>query len=397
MGILERELTKEELEPYFPQEADHKNPSLNDLVLALINQQFYSKNGDPMIIENHSSLPKTQLVYIPGFNLPIGIINAKKRIKSTGATTYENNANNNEQFLNKLIPDSHPNRKGVIIRDRDFDHTWGIFLNKYPVAFLDSIIVQHKNSENDISPFEYPPQEIKGCIGDTIRLSRGIWDFDVFYNNRKSGASILDMHLQLSFKNQYPGQRYINDVINGKKSDSMKLENIIHSKSFDIYNLSHYLIPATIITTKDPVAAESVLTQSLEILRDVDEMCISNKNQNLPEYLNNCPFKSGHDLNEDPEARANLVFSYKKEKDLYVIIIFPKVTNRPSCYFCEDENKMILGPSVKEALCLLVVPRYEDYKKLLDKPERIIKIYKETSATPEIMQKFHDKLRNTNL
>jgi hypothetical protein len=97
----------------------------------------------------------------------------------------------------------------------------------------------------------------------------------------------------------------------------------------------------------------------------------------LHKVLNRLP--TSPDTQDEP--MVNLVLSL--EADEYLGIIFPRKAHRPSCYYREAPDGILVSPGAVDMGGLVILPRKEDYEKM-DK-ERLLEIFAEVCQGREIL------------
>lgn len=74
------------------------------------------------------------------------------------------------------------------------------------------------------------------------------------------------------------------------------------------------------------------------------------------------------------KAMRNIFMLVKKEGFLEVLL-FPRISHRPSCYFLTGENQMLVSPGAVDMAGVIILPREEDFDKITK--EDVVKIYSE--------------------
>lgn len=95
----------------------------------------------------------------------------------------------------------------------------------------------------------------------------------------------------------------------------------------------------------------------------------------------------------ETEPRMNLMLKYIQETAKYLLVIFPKVFNRPAAYFKTGTEQLIVGMAIKESLGNLITVREADYEHLKTDPSLITKIYSDTSIPPEMIEELNKSLK----
>ncbi|MCG6188967.1 DUF4922 domain-containing protein [Maribellus maritimus] len=252
-----------------------------------------------------------------------------ERIRSSAAETDAKSIAGRTCFL--CLKNLQQKQKGIL-----FQNKYLILTNPYP------IFPKHLT----ISNREHIPQQILSHLSDMLQLSKNLPDFTVFYNGPKCGASAPDhFHFQSGSTNV------------------MRVE-----KEFDELEKNHSQI---LLQTNDIkiVAIENYLRRFIAIVASKKEL-LEEKFKQIFDLL---------DIKNGEEPMMNVLCNYTKNQ--WRVIIFPREKQRPSHFFRDDEQKIVVGPASVEMGGILVLPREEDFKKITKK--EIEEIYSEVSISKE--------------
>lgn len=165
-------------------------------------------------------------------------------------------------------------------------------------------------------------QCIKGRILDMCKLSVLCQGYTVFYNGARCGASAPDhMHMQAVPNNLL--QRPKDDLLEIVIDDSgihMEIEKTIRHGIF--------------ITSKSAQEIETLLEATIA---------------SLPPH-------------EQEEPLFNLLMRY--EMDTWQVLLIPRTQHRPTCYFKEGDEQILVSPASIDMAGTIVLPRKEDYDKM---------------------------------
>ncbi len=171
-----------------------------------------------------------------------------------------------------------------------------------------------------IALHSHVPQRIRHKIGDMLTLAEKLDDYIVFYNGPKCGASAPDhFHFQAGLKSEV----------------LMQGDNDLRS--------------CLSISSEDK-------TEALELFEEVYQ------------YLSSLQPK-------EEEPMLNVISYY--ENGFYNINIFPRKLHRPTQYYSEGNDKILISPGALDMAGLLITVREEDFIKI-DKSE-IEDIYNQVS------------------
>lgn len=178
------------------------------------------------------------------------------------------------------------------------------FLKKYVILCNPFPILKNHLT---IALHSHVPQRIRNKIGDILTLTEQLDDYIVFYNGAKCGASAPDhFHLQAGLKT---------DVLLQGDND---------------------LRPCMIINSENR-------DEAIELFEEVYQ------------YLSSLQ-------PEEEEPMMNIISYY--EDGAYNINIFPRKQHRPTQYYKEGNDKLLLSPGALDMAGLLITVREEDFDKI---------------------------------
>jgi Domain of unknown function (DUF4922) len=188
-----------------------------------------------------------------------------------------------------------------------------------------------------IASREHRPQQIAGRIGTFLRLAQAIGpDFAALYNGPQCGASAPDhFHFQSAAANQIP-------ILTQLPPRSGRPHG-----TYSSFGRSLYTIAGTNVAN---VGAE--LEQRINALQS---------NQSAAD-----------------EPMFNLLAHFSDAH--FIVVLFPRATHRPGCYFATGANRIAVSPAVLEMCGVLVVTEPEDFDRLDAATAR--SIYEEVSTNP---------------
>ncbi len=191
------------------------------------------------------------------------------------------------------------------------------FLNKYVILCNPFPILQNHLT---IALHSHVPQRVRNKIGDILTLTEQLDEYIVFYNGPKCGASAPDhFHIQAGLKSEVLKQGY----------NDLRTCMMINSDNRD---------------------------EAIELFEEVYQ------------YLSSLQ-------PDENEPMINIISYY--EKGMYNINIFPRKQHRPTQYYDERNEKLLISPGALDMAGLLITVREEDFKKI-DKSD-IEDIYNQVS------------------
>lgn len=209
-----------------------------------------------------------------------------------------------------------------------------------------------------IPSINHIPQSIENEFVNMLMLAKNLGNkFTLFYNGPKCGASAPDhQHFQAGNKNfMRIDSEY--DIIKNKHGDIL-----LESKDLKMYSVSGYL--------RNFISLES---SSAELLAD--------------SFRNIYKLLSEPGLKEEP--MMNIICSYDGE---WRVIIFPREKHRPSYYFEEGENQIILSPAAVDFGGVCILPKEEDFQKITK--DLLIDVFKQVSIGQDKFKYISGELKD---
>ncbi|MBI5730784.1 MAG: DUF4922 domain-containing protein [Ignavibacteriales bacterium] len=209
-----------------------------------------------------------------------------------------------------------------------------------------------------IPSVNHVPQSIKSEIEDLLTISSMLGkNYSVFYNGPGCGASAPDhMHFQSG------------------NFEFMKIDTE-YKEMINTYG--------EVIFENDELAT-TVVTGCLRNF-------ISLESNNISKLIDE--FESIYNLlnkeQSEEEPMMNIICSYH---NYWRLLIFPRNKHRPSYFFEEGENKLLISPAAVDLGGVFIFPREEDFNKITK--ELIIDIFKQVTFSDDEFKYLSDKLKN---
>ncbi len=309
--------------------------NLNERAKTLVKQQ---KKAWALARKNYEALGKSENRTFDFGCYKIKIQHNPERIRSSAAKTDAKSIAERQCFL---CPANLPEEQNGIL----FTKKYLILTNPFPIF----------QTHLTISELEHTPQQVIPFFTDMLQLSRELYDFTVFYNGPKTGASAPDhFHFQAGEFGLLPVEHDVETLLENKSC------TLVEKGTLQISAAENYLRRIFVI-------------QSTEIdpLKKAFEFIV----QHLPAV-------------EDEEPLINLLSSYKNGK--WRVILFPRQKQRPSHFYKTGEKQLIVGPASVEMGGVIILPREEDFKKI-DK-KIISEIYKEVTLNETDFTRVRNQL-----
>jgi hypothetical protein len=180
--------------------------------------------------------------------------------------------------------------------------------------------------------------------------------YNVFYNGPKCGASAPDhMHFQAYTRGQLPVEKNYDSMIaaHGKRLIDAELKLTAVSSSI------------LRILSLESSSAEAIVRGFEHVYRSL-----------------------GQFVPTDPEPMLNVLTSHDGEK--WRVLIFPRLKHRPSFYFAEGDERILLSPATVELGGECSVPLEHDFNKL--DVNHLLQMYQEVLIDPETLEELGQQL-----
>jgi ATP adenylyltransferase/5',5'''-P-1,P-4-tetraphosphate phosphorylase II len=276
---------------------------------VLISSQI---SGWDLAATNYAGLSSviTRTIHFDGFDFLVQFNPA--RIRSSAAKVDAKSIGERPCFLcSHHLP---PQQKSV-----DFGNDYMILVNPFPIFSRHLTIPKRSHTD----------QLIEGSFADMLELSEKLDSFVLFYNGPKCGASAPDhFHFQAGNRGFMP----VEADFEVKKKCSIVKEH----EGVKIYSWHNYL--------RSALTLESVQKDSLAGCFD----SIYNA------------FKAIQPKETEPMLN---ILSYF-DKGRYVVHLFPRKLHRPSQYFAQGSEQILISPASVDMGGVLITPRQEDFEKI---------------------------------
>ena len=307
---------------------------MNDLELQvkkLLDNQLHTWQ---VVQDNYAALDFVQIRRIECLGREVLLQFNPKRIRSSAAKVDKASLEARPCFFCY-----RPKEQESVIYNSDFE----ILVNPYPI-FQEHLTIPLLRHER---------QQVKPYIGTMLDLAKSLPSFAIFYNGPKCGASAPDhMHFQAGTREGFP-------VIQNWVREENKL--IWEKNGVNLY-MNSYISPTTLfLVSKD---REGVL-ELFERLYDLLEI-----------------------KQEEYEPRINLLTWVNQEE--WIICLFPRESSRPSCYYAEENDKILISPATVEMSGLFITPLESDFLKVTAKD--LQKIWQEVSVEKDKIESLICKI-----
>ena len=262
-----------------------------------------------------------------------------ERIRSSAAKTDAKSLAERPCFLcRQNLPDE---QKGIL-----FQQKYIILINPFPI-FQKHLV---------IAGLDHVPQQILPYFPDLLGFSKKLPDFTVFYNGPECGASAPDhFHFQAIAHGKLPVEHKLE--LSGKNHS----EILKQKENLEIAAVENQFQKFITIISSDKQVMESAFKQLYQML----------------------------DSKDGEEPMMNVLCSFSG--NAWRVIVFPRRKQRPSCFFRNGNDKIVVGAASVEMGGIIVLPREEDFRKINSK--NIAEIYEDVLIKPEEFDRLKNKLR----
>lgn len=173
----------------------------------------------------------------------------------------------------------------------------------------------------------------------------------VFYNGSKSGASAPDhLHFQAGNKEFLPLTDYVGYDIQR-----------VDSQFFPLVVRRYEDLPMKFLHISISTYDEEEIS---EVLDKVNKLC--------------------------PDSSMRNILMFVKKSDLLEVLLFPRKSHRPSCYFETGGRQILVSPGAVDMAGVIILPREEDFDKLT--VSQIEEIYSQVGYSDEELKELSNNL-----
>lgn len=323
----------------FPEELKKYGPveTLNGQAVALLEQQ---KNVWDTAGSNYGALATVRSKSLSVGYYSFQVQFNPSRIVSSAAKVDTHSIRERKCFLcTQNLPEV---QQGLPFGDR-----YMILVNPFP------IFPQHLT----VPLLEHSNQRILEHFPDMLELGRQLERFVIFYNGPKCGASAPDhMHFQAGNKGFLPMQKDWELL----KRDYASL--LLRREGVSLFRLTGYPQAAFVVESSDR-------EKLVRCFRRIYDLLPVGEGEEEPMLNILCSFENGH----------------------WIVWIFPRRLHRPSQYFDEGPERLLISPASVDLGGIFITPREEDFNRL--SPTDIEDILHQISITPASMEELCNYLK----
>jgi ATP adenylyltransferase/5',5'''-P-1,P-4-tetraphosphate phosphorylase II len=314
-----------------------------DLTRALLVQQ---KKVWKQLAAGYTSLETVRVrdFHFNGFTLKVQF--NPGRIISSSAKVDDKSIKERKCFL---CPDNLPPDQKGILTGASPDYL--ILCNPYPI-FPEHFTIPH---------IQHIPQLIDDAFGMLLDISKDLGKYyTVFYNGPRCGASAPDhLHFQAGTK----GFMIIENQL--EQLSSLFGKVLYSNKNIHVTAVDDSLRRFIVMTSQSKDSLISVFN----------------------DFNSTYAVHSG----TDEEPMMNIIALFDHDRNRWTVIVIPRGKHRPSVYFKEEDENILLSPAAVDFGGVLITPREKDFVKLTK--DHIAEMFHEVSLDRSLFENISDMLQ----
>ncbi|MGE5351974.1 MAG: DUF4922 domain-containing protein [Acidobacteriota bacterium] len=306
---------------------------------ALLVQQ---KESWELLTKGYSSLDSVEVKTFEFDHFKIKVQFNPGRIVSSAAKVDEKSIKERKCFL---CPDNLPEaQKGILYKD-----DYIVLCNPFPIF----------NEHFTLPKTNHVPQEIKSSFPELLDFTKDLSRYyTVFYNGPKCGASAPDhLHFQAGDKAFMPIDSEYTEI---KENLGRK---IVDCNDLQVYAVDKYLGKFLSFESSNPEALIEAFNHFYDTFKEVSN-------------------------NGTEEPMMNILSFYESGK--WHVLVFPRAKHRPSYFFMEGDENILLSPASVDMGGVLITPLEKDFKKITK--ENIVDIFRQVTLSDETFEYISGKL-----
>ena len=339
MNWDEKLISERELRAYQDEDSDQ---SLEARVAALVDQQ---NETWPLLREGIEAFAQIETKRVRVEESEVVIQHNPRRIRSTAAAVDQASVGNRRCFL---CPEGlPPEEKGI-----GYGDDLVILCNPFPVLDRHLSMVHR----------EHVPQQIEGNVEMLLSLAHDLGtSYFVLYNGPECGASAPDhLHFQACSRELLPIEENLYDDEPVMSEDCSYCEETARN-SFELFTLGGCGRSVVVFRGGN---RDEVAHWVYEVIKELAAQT------------------------DKTEPLINIICTY--DPKLWTVYLFPRSKHRPSVFFAEGEQRLVVSPGAIDMAGVVVVPERDHFDKI--DGERVAAIFSEVSMNGEIVNDLVDEL-----
>ena len=203
------------------------------------------------------------------------------------------------------------------------------------------------------------PQRLTGNLEAMFTIARLMEGYQLFYNGPECGASAPDhLHFQAGENGFLP----VESEFLSQRQNSKAI--IFRSATTNVWTIDHYLRRMISIETESQGHGIQMIEKILSRFGEIQA--------------------------EKVEPMVNLLCTFKEGK--WILHLFPRKLHRPTQYFAEGEDQLLISPASVDFGGVFITPRREDFDKVT--AANIADIFDQVSLDENAFRKLKDTIKN---
>lgn len=202
------------------------------------------------------------------------------------------------------------------------------------------------------------PQRLVGNLDAMFTIARLMEGFQLFYNGPECGASAPDhLHFQAGEAGFLPVESEFLSL--RQNSDAL----IFRSATTNVWNIDHYLRRMISIETESQKHGIQMIEKILS--------------------------RFGEIQSEKVEPMVNLLCTFTDGK--WILHLFPRKLHRPTQYFAEGKDQLLISPASVDFGGVFITPRHEDFDKIT--AADIVNIFDQVTLDEEAFRALKETIK----
>ena len=296
-----------------------------------------------LVKENFRDLGQVVATEIPWGNFKLYMTFNPKRINSTRVKIDAQSIADRKCLL---CEENRPSeQQGIDWKD------YTILVNPFPI-FRNHLTIADRRHTDQIFTAER--------MGDMLDLAGELTDHTILFNGAQCGASAPDhFHFQAGDRGYMPVEREINS----------NTEIVYDNGSLVISAKRDYLRQALVVHSESRL---TVMHATMTILDEIGRIV-------------KCSY----------QPMANIVCWW--QDNTWCVVVFPRRQHRPSQFFEQGDEQILLSPGVVDFGGVMVVPRKQDFERIHENKSLISNIFEQLTFTREQFEQVKARVKSAKL
>ena len=208
-----------------------------------------------------------------------------------------------------------------------------------------------------VPTYEHTPQCMTGRFADMLALAKDLPAYTIFYNGPRCGASAPDhMHFQAGSRHFMPIEKQWQSRIGAH----LAVEGKARLHLMEDAPRNTLLMIAD--KAEDAVVLFENITKALNKITNDSATPFSPPLRDTSHQAGEEIHPSNLEGEQDGEPRLNVLTYF--EGGQWFTFVFPRTKHRPSCYFAEGEEQMVISPASVDMGGVFITAREQDFQRI---------------------------------